>query len=338
MNDHQATSNVRPTPAEAVPAMRSAIADLLGRIPEHWGAWESDALTDMETRALFMLVAAGLVQRRGRFRLQFAGHPVMMEATFEATGEYGIVEAIQPMAAALYKDWKDVFHAWQRSPDRHIMPLYAERGTPDEWRLTAEGVQAEKDVREGGVLARHVFDFVMKVGTLADRPPVRGKGKLARMERTTQTPPTGANPRASDNAGEQTNSMNVGNWGEGGEALAKAFAPMFQMMFEQMQAKQAAEEQDADASSADDEVDQVPALTESERITLCALNTFDAAMLASATRIGEAIEPAKRLSDRTITKAIGRLIQLGLAERPQGDRQGARLTLRGRRLVAKVAD
>lgn len=96
----------------------------------------------------------------------------------------------------------------------------------------------------------------------------------------------------------------------------------------------AAPQQIADA----DDPGQVFALTASHRIALCALAKFDPAILASASKIAEKIDPMERLSERTITKSIKRLIELGLAERPEGDRQGARLTMEGRRLVPKIAD
>lgn len=84
------------------------------------------------------------------------------------------------------------------------------------------------------------------------------------------------------------------------------------------------------------ETEAGPALTSSERLTLCTMANFDVLDLATAQRIAEAMDPAEALSDRTITPAIRKLIELGLAERPEGDRQGARLTLRGRRLAQKI--
>jgi hypothetical protein len=83
---------------------------------------------------------------------------------------------------------------------------------------------------------------------------------------------------------------------------------------------------------------QPPALTEAQRITLCAMNSFDRTVLASAQKICEAINPTKRLSEETVRQCIKRLIKLDLVERPEGSRKGARLTNAGRRLAGKIVD
>ena len=50
------------------------------------------------------------------------------------------------------------------------------------------------------------------------------------------------------------------------------------------------------------------------------------------------MDPVDLLSERTTRAAIKRLCELDLAERPEGEKQGARLTLQGRRLATKIAD
>lgn len=88
-----------------------------------------------------------------------------------------------------------------------------------------------------------------------------------------------------------------------------------------------------------DEDDQPPpALTANEASVLRTLAHFDPAELASAARVEAAMDRASRISDKTIRVAIRRLVELGLVERPEGDRSGARLTIAGRRLVRKIAD
>lgn len=86
------------------------------------------------------------------------------------------------------------------------------------------------------------------------------------------------------------------------------------------------------------EDDAPPALTANEAGVLRTLATFDPAKLASAARVEAAMDRTDRISDKTIRVAIRRLVELGLAERPEGDRSGARLTIAGRRLVRKIAD
>ena len=78
-------------------------------------------------------------------------------------------------------------------------------------------------------------------------------------------------------------------------------------------------------------------MTDAERLTLRALATFDPADLAKAARVADAMPPAERLSERTIRPAINKLVTMDLAERPEGDEQGVRLTIRGRRLASKIA-
>jgi hypothetical protein len=88
----------------------------------------------------------------------------------------------------------------------------------------------------------------------------------------------------------------------------------------------------------DDDDRSPPALTGNEASVLRTLAIFDPAELASAARVEAAMDRAERISDKTIRVAIRRLVELGLAERPEGDRSGARLTIAGRRLVRKIAD
>jgi hypothetical protein len=89
--------------------------------------------------------------------------------------------------------------------------------------------------------------------------------------------------------------------------------------------------------------DQPRALSRSEQATLCALATFDPAELASADRIAEALEQGaggegNTLSQRTIQPIVKTLVELGYAERPQGNQKGARATMKGRRLAAKLRE
>lgn len=91
-------------------------------------------------------------------------------------------------------------------------------------------------------------------------------------------------------------------------------------------------------SESDTDETAPPALTPNEITVLAALATFDAAELASAARIAEAIDPSRRVSERSIVTIVRRLLELGLAERPMGGRSGARLTLQGRRIARRIAE
>lgn len=83
---------------------------------------------------------------------------------------------------------------------------------------------------------------------------------------------------------------------------------------------------------------QAPPLTSNEAAVLRTLGSFDPSELVSAARVEAAMEPGERVSERSIGPIVRRLIQLALAERPQGDRSGSRLTIAGRRLARKIAD
>jgi hypothetical protein len=71
---------------------------------------------------------------------------------------------------------------------------------------------------------------------------------------------------------------------------------------------------------------------------LTTLARFDPSRLVTVEAIGDEMDSAFALGDRTIGLAIGTLIEHDLAERPNGRNGGARLTMRGRRLAPKIAD
>lgn len=96
--------------------------------------------------------------------------------------------------------------------------------------------------------------------------------------------------------------------------------------------------QDDKLERRDDDEQQAPALTAGERMTLAALAAFDPSRLATAADVSEAMSAAERRSERTVRLAINKLVKLDLAERPEGAKQGSRLTIRGRRLATKIAD
>ncbi len=79
-----------------------------------------------------------------------------------------------------------------------------------------------------------------------------------------------------------------------------------------------------------------PGLTLSERAVLQGLYEFGPESPAHIASVAERME-VKR-SDSVVRKAVKRLIELGLAERPEGERNGARLTIAGRDMARKIAD
>ena len=74
------------------------------------------------------------------------------------------------------------------------------------------------------------------------------------------------------------------------------------------------------------------ALTTAERTVLAALSAFDSAELVSTRKISK----DEKMGTKTVQNAINRLIDLDLAERPNGDKHGARLKRRGRLLAQRL--
>lgn len=218
--------------------LEAAVAELLRLIPDTWQEYRPDDLTETQSQGLFLLVAAGMVERRERLRMRMFNHPLVAEATITCTGEYGGVEALQPLIASLWSDWQDAFREWKKGDAANMPPAHCERLEPSEWRLTDQGQIARQDIREGE--QKTVFDFVLKRGFFDGRPrplpdgrvsrrePVRGYGALVSMEKT----------QAADLKGNGAGTVNVGNWREGADPFAQAFAPILAKAFEGLQAQE----------------------------------------------------------------------------------------------------
>ena len=203
--------------------LQDAVAALLRRIPERWAEYGADALTATESQALFLLVAAGMVERRIRLRARLHNHPVAVEATITATGEYGFVEAMEPVLATMWAEWKDAYNAWRTGETRGAPLSITEHLQPDEWRLTDQGPLARADLDGDNphvaldfVLRRGFFDgqpkLILEPGCepVSQRESVRGYGQLVTMRKVQAD---AASPAA----------VNVGNWKEGADAFAAAF-------------------------------------------------------------------------------------------------------------------
>ncbi len=81
-----------------------------------------------------------------------------------------------------------------------------------------------------------------------------------------------------------------------------------------------------------------PALTPNQQRVLQTMARFDASRLLSCAVIAPKMDPAIRLSEEAVRQCVAKLIELNLAERPEGERSGARLTIPGRKLAGKIAD
>jgi hypothetical protein len=81
-----------------------------------------------------------------------------------------------------------------------------------------------------------------------------------------------------------------------------------------------------------------PALTENQSRVLRTMARFDPSQLLSSEMIADEMDAHVRLSEETVRKCVGKLIESLLAERPQGDKNGARLNNAGRKLAGKIAE
>lgn len=203
--------------------IQTAVAAILRRVPERWEEYDADSLTTTEAKALFLLVGAGMVERRIRFRMRLHNHPVAVEATVTATGEYGFAKAMESVLASVWTDWKDAFHAWRTGETRGAPSTVTEHLKPDEWRLTDQGVLARVDIDDGH--AQRALDFALRRGffdgsprlileasgpRVAARGPDPGTGQLVAMRKVradAETPAT----------------ISIGNWGEGAAAFVAAY-------------------------------------------------------------------------------------------------------------------
>lgn len=240
-----------------VDLLRPIIIELLRTVPETWTEFDSNE-TSVKERAASLLVAAGMIERRGRYRASFTNHPVCFEIRWEATGEAGYSEIVERVSAEEYATWGDAWRAWKAGETGHVSPFHTEHLKPQEWRLTDQGVLARKELESD---VNNVLDFVLKRGPygpgywvlkyrenpafveesrellarytaagfdwrLLPRLPLRGFGRLLDLRRVEN--PTG--PQA----------VKLTNWAEGGDAFAAAFAKNLGPMFEALSKSQQA--------------------------------------------------------------------------------------------------
>jgi len=246
-----------PKTDDEIELLKPAIAELLRTIPETWAEFNHDALTAIQANALFLLTAAGLVERRGWIRATIANHPTCFELRFQATGEGGFVKAMESATAIQFESWADAWRTWCAGETGNRFPVHAEGILPQEWRLTGQGIVARGDLANNAQSAT-VFDFVLKRGffgpgfwlrkqlnerALTDdekrtiarhlaagddlarlpRPAVDGEGRLVELRKLDQ--PTAAKV------------VNLGNWPEGADNFAHAFGKMLGPMLEGLVAK-----------------------------------------------------------------------------------------------------
>lgn len=200
--------------------LTNAIESLLRRIPDRWQSVDTDQLSVTEQRAILLLVGAGLVERRSSIRLGMAGQGEAIEATVAVTGEAGLLQAIEPLLAESWSRWSAAIDQWRRGSEGAIRPFRVTKVGGDEWRLTEHGLLARADLgvpldtkltRDHAALIgsrERVIDFVMKAGSLEDRPPVHGTGTLVAL-RGVAAEPGGASKTAGPTQVNLTNAADI---------------------------------------------------------------------------------------------------------------------------------
>jgi hypothetical protein len=222
-----ATGIIRPVTDDEAARLGPIVAKLLHVVPETWGTFDTATMTAAEDRALYLLTAAEMVERRLRFRVSMATAPTSLEAVLTATGEDGFGEAMKPLLAKAWSLWEERYRAWNAGDAREAPPFIVESVPPREWRLTESGVLARNDIDDGDeggidfVLRRGFFDGqprVMPDGRVVARPEVvRGSGRLESLTERENGP--------------ELQRVNVANWGEGADALACRMAGMMAELF-----------------------------------------------------------------------------------------------------------
>lgn len=327
-----------------MPELSAVVKSLLHSIPERWTDFAHDALSHTEQNAMFLLIAAGLVERRIGVRGEFAGLAPAVEFTIDATGEYGLVEAMEPVAVEMWTKWGPAFEAWKASDAGGSTPFRFTRTGLDRWRLTEQGIIARGDLDieapNPGAAAvvgsyQRAIEFITRTGHQADRPSVRGEGRLVEMI-VVDSPPGSTNPPTP---------ISLANSPELAAAFRDIVVPALAEALDQSSeppvvpvSETSAQNTASEGIGGDDTPANIPPLTENEVAVIKTLARFDPSRLVSGVMIETEMDGPINLSRRTIQPIVVCLIELGLAERPRGDRSGVRLTIAGRRLASKISD
>lgn len=200
---------------EAIP-LRKSIERLLQVIPEVWLTVNLDALSSFDQRALFLLVAAGMVERRIAMRVRSSITSFDADVELTATGECGFAQAMEPISARMWAEGSAAYEEWYKSHGK--FPPHLCEVVGNSWRLTDQGVIARNDLMGTTRDRQTVFEFVLKQGFFCIRPQVHGAGHMIRLTRTdNQQKPTNLVPAP----------VAIDNWGEGARQFAEQFLSAF---------------------------------------------------------------------------------------------------------------
>jgi hypothetical protein len=236
--------------------LKPAIVDLLLSIPVTWAEVVFDNLTSLQERSLFLLIAAGMVERRGWIRSTMANHPTALEVRFQATGEYGLVSAVEQVASVAYQIWRDAWSVWNEGEKEGRSPFHVHMFKPQEWRLTDQGELARDEVSSADGEAdiadiADVVNYVLKRGiygpgywhrrAILNQPPSAAEQRIIERElaagRTLDELPRPSvggfgrvlETRTPDQPADSAE-VNISNWKDGAESFLSVFEPFFEMM------------------------------------------------------------------------------------------------------------
>lgn len=168
---------------DAAQKLSPAVVSVLERVGPKWSAIPE--LTSLEQRALFLLVAAGLVERRAMVRVAVAGSSDWIDATFAFTGEQGGMQSLEAVITEIWARWGQLYESWRR--DTGASPFRVTSKGAGEWRLTEHGVEARRDLADTAPNATfgrgYVLNFVLRTGSQLMRDSVIGHGHLVELKR-----------------------------------------------------------------------------------------------------------------------------------------------------------
>lgn len=157
-------------------SLADAVARLLRIAPDSWADVPKDLSSD-ENTALYAITAAGFIERRTTFTVRLPGEEQAQRITIEATGEFGVADAMQSVVQDWLARWGKRWQTLREELGEPIKPIVTR--DRDEWRLTEPGRLAKGDLERG---EQRPVDFALKRGFFDGTPRLLPDGRLTRRE------------------------------------------------------------------------------------------------------------------------------------------------------------
>lgn len=156
-------------------ALIRAVIALLDRAPVRWESVDRDALSASESRALGLLVAAGLVELRAGFDFFLAGQDQGLRLTLEISGDTGLAEALGSVLTDLWARWGETIEKMHTQGMAAAQTVSLVPHAQSHWRLSEQGALARADMHSsdedvrGGVLM-HIMGRWAEIPGLGRHP------------------------------------------------------------------------------------------------------------------------------------------------------------------------